>query len=52
MPDFLPVVREPCRDTGAARVEIAISGAALRVSPGTDPAFLGDIIRVVKQCRC
>jgi transposase len=46
MPDFVPVVTEP--HTGAAVVEIAIGEAVLRVGPGIDPAFLGDIIRVLK----
>jgi len=48
MPDFVPVVTEPRPHTGAARVEIAIGEAVLRVSPGTDLSLLGDIIRVVK----
>jgi len=48
MPDFVAVVTEPRPHTGAARVEIAIGEAVLRVSPGTDLALLGDIIRVVK----
>ena len=48
MPEFVPVVTQPRPDTGAARVEIAIGEAVLRVGPGTDLTFLGDLIRVVK----
>ena len=48
MPDFVAVVTEPRPHIGTARVEIAIGEAVLRVSPGTDLALLGDIIRVVK----
>jgi hypothetical protein len=48
MPDFVPVVTEPRPDTGAANVEIPIGAAVLRVGPGADLAFLGDLIRVLK----
>jgi transposase len=47
-PDFVPVVAEPRSAGGLATVEIAIGGAVLRIGPGIDLAFLGEIIGVLK----
>jgi transposase len=46
VPDFVPIITEP--RPGAVVVEIAIGEAVLRIGPGTDLGFLGDIIRVLK----
>ena len=43
MPDFVPVVTEPHAASGPATVEIAVGGAVLRVGPGVDLAFLGEV---------
>ena len=48
MPDFVPVVAASRAASGAATIEIAVGGAVLRVGPGVDLAFLGEIIGVLK----
>jgi transposase len=46
--DFVPVVAEPPATTDGRTVEIAVGGAVLRVGPGTDLTFLGEIIALLK----
>ena len=36
------------RRNGAAAIEIEIGGAIVRVRPGVDPAFLDEVIRLLK----
>ena len=47
--DFVPVVvtEEPVADRTSA-IEIELSGARVRVSPGVDPALLADVLRTLK----
>ncbi|MBK8210373.1 MAG: transposase [Rhodospirillales bacterium] len=47
--DFVPVVidEEPAA-AGAPAIEIELSGARVRVSPGVDPAQLADVLRTLK----
>jgi transposase len=48
-PGFVPVVvtEEPVADRTSA-IEIRLSGARVRVSPGVDPALLADVLRTLK----
>lgn len=46
-PDFVPIVAET-RVEPNATIEIEIGGAIVRVAPGVDPAFLGEVIRLLK----
>ena len=48
-PGFVPVVvtEEPVADRASA-IEIELSGARVRVSPGVDPALLADVLRTLK----
>ena len=46
--DFVPVVAENRIGSGAATIEIEIGGAIVRVGPGVDLAFLGEVIRLLK----
>jgi transposase len=48
MPDFVPVVAASRAASGVATIEIAVGGAVLRVGPGIDLVFLGEIIGVLK----
>ena len=47
--DFVPVVisEEPAA-AGAPAIEIELSGARVRVSPGADPALLAEVLRTLK----
>jgi transposase len=46
--DFVPVVvTEPAAARPSA-IEIELSGARVRVSPGVDPALLADVLRTLK----
>jgi transposase len=47
--DFVPVVvsEERCPAANPA-IEIELSGARVRVSPGVDPALLADVLRALK----
>lgn len=47
--DFEPVVvTEERAVAGASAIEIELSGARVRVSPGVDPALLADVLRTLK----
>jgi transposase len=47
--DFVPVVVTDERAVArAAAIEIELSGARVRVSPGVDPALLADVLRTLK----
>jgi transposase len=46
--DFVPIVAENRVGSNAAMIEIAIGGAIVRLGPGVDPAFLGEVIRLLK----
>jgi transposase len=47
--DFVPVVVTEERDAArAVAIEIELSGARVRVSPGADPALLADVLRTVR----
>ena len=46
--DFVPVIAETRADSAAVTIEIAVGGAVLRVGPGVDLTFLGQIIGVLK----
>ena len=47
--DFVPVLVTEERDVaGAPAIEIELSGARVRVSPGADPALLADVLRTLK----
>ena len=48
LPDFVPVIAEPRAVSTTAMIEIAVGGAVLRVGPGVDLAFLGEVIGVLK----
>jgi transposase len=47
--DFVPVVvtEERCAERAVA-IEIELSGARVRVSPGVDPGLLADVLRTLK----
>jgi transposase len=50
VPDFVPVMALPePKAVSSAAIEIEASGMIVRVSPGSDMAFLADILRVVKE---
>jgi transposase len=47
--DFVPVVVTEEREVvRASAIEIELSGARVRVSPGVDPALLADVLRTLK----
>ena len=46
--DFVPVIAETRTGSATPVIEIAVGSAVLRVVPGVDLAFLGDIIGVLK----
>ena len=47
--DFVPVVVSEDRDpAGGPVIEIELSGARVRVSPGVDPVLLADVLRTLK----
>ena len=47
--DFVPVViSEETAAADAPAIEIELSGARVRVSPGVDPALLADVLRTLK----
>ncbi len=46
--DFVPIVAESRAVSRTAAIEIEIGGAVLRADAGTDLAFLGKIIRLLK----
>jgi transposase len=47
--DFVPVVvTEDPVVARASAIEIELSGARVRVSPGVDPALLADVLRALK----
>jgi transposase len=48
IPEFVPVVAEGRTASLTSVVEIEIGGATVRVGPGVDLAFLGEIVRVLK----
>jgi len=48
IPEFVPVVAESRVATITPVIEIEISGAIVRVEPGVDLAFLGEIVRLLK----
>jgi transposase len=48
MPDFVPIVADSRAVSRTAAIEIEIGGAVLRADAGTDLAFLGKIIRLLK----
>jgi len=46
--EFVPVIAQERVAAGRAAIEIEIGGMVLRVGPGIDFGFLGEIIRVLK----
>jgi transposase len=48
IPEFVPVVAENRVSPITPVIEIEIGGASVRVGPGVDLAFLGEIVRVLK----
>jgi transposase len=47
--DFVPVVVTDAPDVRrTSRIEIDLSGARVRVSPGVDPALLANVLRALK----
>jgi transposase len=48
IPEFVPVVAESQAASITSIVEIEISDATVRVGPGVDLAFLGEIVRILK----
>ena len=46
--DFVPIVPESRAVSRTAAIEIEIGGAVLRADTGTDLAFLGKVIRLLK----
>jgi len=47
-PEFVPIVAQERVAAGSAAVEIEMGGVVLRVGPGVDLGFLGEVIRVLK----
>ena len=47
-PAFVPIVVQERAAAGSAAVEIEIASAVLRVGPGVDFGFLGEVIRALK----
>jgi transposase len=49
VPDFVPVTIVPeSKAVSSPAIEIEASGMVVRASPGSDMAFLADVLRVVK----
>ena len=46
--DFVPIVAENRGGCNTAMIEIEIGGAIVRVGPGVDPVFLGEVMRLLK----
>jgi transposase len=46
--DFVPIVAENRIGSNAPTIEIEIGGAIVRVAPGVDPAFLSEVILLLK----
>jgi transposase len=46
--DFVPIIAENRVGSNASTIEIEIGGAVMRVEPGVDPAFLSEVIRLLK----
>jgi transposase len=46
--EFVPIVAENRAGSNAATIAIEIGGAIVRVEPGVDPAFLREVIRLLK----
>jgi hypothetical protein len=46
--DFVPIVTDSYAGSDAAVIEIAIGGAMVRVGPGVELAFLGEVLRLLK----
>ena len=46
--DFVPIVAENRVGSNAATIAIEIGGVIVRVGPGVDPVFLGEVIRLLK----
>jgi transposase len=49
--DFVPIVAENRIGSDAAMIAIEIGGAIIRVGPGFDPVFLGEVVRLLKAVR-
>jgi hypothetical protein len=47
-PAFVPVVAESRPGCAPPAIEIEIGGAILRVGPGVELAFLGEVLRLLK----
>jgi transposase len=48
LPSFVPVVVTEEAPAAAPAIEIELSGARVRLSPGVDPALLADVLRALK----
>lgn len=48
LPEFVPVVAESRVAPITSIIEIEIGGASVRVGPGVDLSFLGEIVRLLK----
>jgi transposase len=48
VPEFVPIIAQERAATSSAAIEIEIGAVVLRVGPGVDLGFLGEIIRVLK----
>jgi transposase len=46
--EFVPIVAESRTGSGAAVIEIEIGSALVRVAPGVELAFLGEVLRLLK----
>ena len=46
--DFVPIVAENRVGSNAVTIEMEIGGVIVRVGPGVDPGFLGEVIRLLK----
>jgi transposase len=49
--EFVPIVAANHIASGSAVIEIVIDGAIVRVRPDVDPAFLDEVIRLLKAAR-
>jgi transposase len=49
--EFVPIVAENRVGSSTATIEIEIGGAVVRVRPGVDPAFLDEVIRLLRSAR-
>jgi transposase len=46
--DFVPIIADNRVGPNAVTIEIEIGDAIVRVGPGVDPAFLSEVIRLLK----